>query len=88
MLAENCFNKLTIMFFYNNCKEKSNDVVRILKAKKASTRMFSSLYSAWITFVGYRILNKTDFLPPMLMGSGSIENLYKEFPIVANPNYA
>jgi len=52
--------------------------------------MFSGIYFTFVTYVGHVILNKTDFLPPMLLGTknGRMENLFKDFPIVADPDYA
>jgi hypothetical protein len=90
MIVEEGFKKLTWQYFYDNCVEQNDEVLRILKVNKASKRMFSGLYFSIVTVAGWLILNKTDFLPPMLLGNkdGRMENLWKDFPIVADPKYA
>jgi len=84
------FKKVTWNWLYSRCKEKDDEIVRILKTKKSAHRLFGGIYFTFITTAGYIVLSKTDFLPPMLGGKKEniVANFWKDFPVMADPTYA
>ena len=52
--------------------------------------MFTAGYFAFITAVGYYVLEKTDFLPHYLGGQSTndLKNVWKGFPVVNDKEYA
>ena len=60
---EEFIKKLAWKFIWDNCKEKDDEIFRILKVKKATERLCGGLYFIFSTIYGYHMLLKTDFLP-------------------------
>lgn len=74
-------NLITWNFFYNNCKEKDDQYVRMAKTKKAANSFYKFLYFASVACWGYSILKDEDYLPVTLLGKGSLSNLNKSYPV-------
>lgn len=69
-------------------KEVPDMNLKILKANKGASKLFSTLYFLVTTVVGYVILGPSEYLPPNMGGTGALVNLYKNHPIVYNLAYA
>ena len=80
--------KYILQWIYDHIKDNHDEEIKIGKVNKAARELFKAFYFSMTTFVGYYVLNKTDFLPPMLGGTGSLKNLYNNFPFVDDPSYA
>ena len=85
--AEIVTKKLVWQWVYDNAKPQADENIRILKVNKAAARIFQTLYYILTTVIGFWILRKTDFLPPMLGGTGDLANLYNGYPFVDDPKY-
>lgn len=79
-LANKVVNNFTWGFFYKYCREKEDESIRIAKAKKACNSFYKAFYFVVSTIWGYQILKDEMFLPPMLLGSGNLSNLYNNYP--------
>lgn len=70
-------NMLTYDFFYRTCKEKKDEELRISKTLKACNSFYKAIYYICVTIWGYYILRDQYFVPPMLLGSGSLSDIEK-----------
>ena len=50
------------------------------RIKKACLRLHATFYFIWVVIYGYKVLLPTDYMPPMMGGSGHLSNMYKNFP--------
>jgi hypothetical protein len=75
-------DKVAYNFFYTYCKEKDDEELRIAKSKKACYSFYKGLYFIIVTIWGYLILKDEKFIPPELMGRGSVETMNVDFPTI------
>jgi hypothetical protein len=79
-------NKVTFKFFYNCCKEKVDDDLRIAKTIKACNNFYKGIYYTIVVIWGYLLLKDEYFLPASLLGSGNLSDLEKRFPYHKQPD--
>ena len=79
--------KLVWRYFYENQKPTNQELQRIFKAEKAAGYIFKFVYANFIVAVGYKVLLKTDFLPPEMGGAETnhLRYLWSNFPVVDEP---
>jgi len=73
-------NKITWSFFYNNCKEKANESIRLAKTRKAADSFYKGIYFFGASIWGYYILRNEKYLPKELLGRGDASYFYADFP--------
>lgn len=76
MIIQKLISEICYPFFYRICKEKNDEVVRDLRAKKAAKNVFKFLYMASSTAIGWYTLKDSFVLPPSLGGSGDLYNAF------------
>ena len=76
------YEPLVLPFFARHCKETGDEVLRVLKVKKAAEKSFTGIYFFTITVIGFTILRQTDFLIPALGGksSNTFEDIFNDYP--------
>jgi hypothetical protein len=79
-------NKATFKFFYNCCKEKVDDDLRIAKTIKACNNFYKGIYYTIVVLWGYFLLKDEYFLPASLLGSGNLSDLESKFPYYKQPD--
>lgn len=79
-------NKYTWPFFYEYCKEKQNNAVRLAKTQKSCDHFYKGFYFILATVWGYFIMKDTNFLPPSLLGKGNLSHCYDNYPVVSWPS--
>ena len=86
--GERLFVSCVYPYFFNHIKEKDEDI-KVFKSTKGSEKLYCTIYFSAITYYGYHVLSKTDYLPPMLLGNtnNKMENMYINFPIIDDPEY-
>ena len=67
-------------FFYTYCKEKDDEELRIAKTKKACHSFYKGIYFVFVSIWGFLVLKDEKFLPPELLGKGSLQNINADFP--------
>ena len=87
--GEKVFVNATWTFFYNNVKQKKDEELRLKKTRKASEKMYYTIYFSLVTYYGYYVLSKSDFLPPMMGGKAGNDMVkqYINFPVIDDPEY-
>lgn len=73
--------------FYAVCKEKVDEEQRIARSKRGVVTIFKLVYFIYAASFGYLMMKDTYFLPPMLGGSGSFLNHFKDWPFIEYPPY-
>jgi hypothetical protein len=72
-------------FFYHYCKEKKDEKIRFAKTKKACNSFYKAIYFIVVTIWGYTVLKDEKYLPPSLLGTGSIELANVGYPVHSWP---
>ncbi len=78
-------NKYTWKFFYNNCKEKNNEQVRLSKTQKSCDHFYKGFYFIVATVSGFLMLKDSEFLPSYLLGKGDLSLAYDNYPCINWP---
>jgi hypothetical protein len=71
---------LTWDFFYTYCKEKNDKELRKAKTLKACNSFYKGLFFMFAAGWGYYVLKDEPYLPPTLLGKGSLSELYTVYP--------
>ena len=82
---EQRFTKIMYARYYPYCKEKKDLVVREIKTRKAVSNMYRFIYYVLSSTLGYLTLKDSYIFPPSLGGSGSIYNMFTDFPYITPP---
>ena len=61
--------------------------MRDIKTKKAVTCIYKGIYYTISTFAGWYTLKDSFILPESLGGSGSLENIFQDFPYITPPKH-
>jgi len=75
----------TWSFFYNICKEKKDEEIRLAKTTKACNSFYKALYFMGVTYWGYETLKDEIYLPVWLLGHGDLQNAAVGFPTYTRP---
>ena len=75
-------NKMTWQFFYDNCKEKENEEVRLSKTQKSCDHFYKGFYFIVATVWGYIVMKDSNFLPRSLLGKGDLSHVHDNYPLV------
>ena len=78
-------NKLTWNFFYDNCKEKENEAIRLAKTQKSCDHFYKGFYFVIATVWGYIVMKDSNFLPTSLLGVGDFRRAFDNYPQVSWP---
>ena len=68
-------------------KEKYVGDDREERSLKSSTNLFKLVYYSASVFFGYLMLREVDFLPPCMGGTGSLRNLFTDYPNWKKPDF-
>lgn len=79
------FQKAIYPVFVPYCKEQSDLVSRHNRSIKAAKNVFKTLYYSCANGLAWHLLKDNHVLPPMLGGSGSFYNQWKDFPYIRHP---
>jgi len=73
-------NKITWQFFYDNCKERENEAVRLAKTQKSCDHFYKGFYFIIATVWGYIVMKDSNFLPPSILGIGDFRRAFDNYP--------
>lgn len=79
-ITDTISHKLTYNWFYNNCKEKKDNTIRVAKTLKACNNFYKGVYYTIIVIWGYFMLKDEYFMPASLLGSGDLSKIESKFP--------
>ena len=68
---ERVYDFMFYNYFYQTCKEKKDEEVRVTRSKKAVKNLFKFTYYLSAVIFGYITLKDSYVLPPSLGGKGS-----------------
>ncbi len=78
-------NVITWKYFYEACKEKKNEAIRVAKTEKACDSLFKGIFKSIVAIWGYQVLKNETYLPRELLGIGHLSNVGSNFPTHAWP---
>ncbi|CDW76728.1 lag1 longevity assurance [Stylonychia lemnae] len=85
VIANSIINMFTYKMFYNVCKEKNNEDIRVSKTIKSCNSLYKSIYFILVTIWGYQTLKDEPYLPKELFGKGHLQFINDNYPVQVWP---
>ena len=85
-LLDSLSAKFVTPLFLPYCKEQKDLSARMTRSLKAAKNFYKFIYYLSVDLLAWHILNNNYVMPPMLGGSGSFDNQFKDYPYIRHPN--